>query len=154
MHMQKAMFQPRIDYFKMVHGVTRRIVDQMHEDKLNYKPTPEVRTYTELVQHMYGALDALMKMAKDGKFFEDTSGNIKSKADLNAFVDKMFASAMQTWDSITDADLNRKVEAWGVSFDAWQLPLFAVDEHWHHRGALTVYLRMNGITPIMIYDYQ
>lgn len=154
MQMSKMMIQPRLDYFKMIHGVSRRIIDQMPEDKLNFKPVPEVRSWSETVQHMYGSLDAMMKMAKDAKFYEDTPGSINSKADLNKFVDDMFASAMKTWETVTDADLTRKFEAWGTTFDCWQMPFFAVDEHWHHRGALTIYLRMNGIEPIMIYDYQ
>ncbi|MBK6911893.1 MAG: DinB family protein [bacterium] len=154
MQMSKMMIQPRLDYFHMIHGVTRRIVDQIPADKLDYKPTDAVRTFSETVQHMYGCLDSMMKMTKEGTFCEDTKADIKTKADLNKFVDDMFASAMKTWESVTDAELNRKVDAYGTSFDAWQFPFFAVDEHWHHRGALTIYLRMLGIAPIMIYDYQ
>ncbi len=154
MQMSKMMIQPRIDYYKMIHGVTRRIIDQMPADKLDFKPTPEVRSFTETVQHMYGSLEALMMMVKEGKFVEEDSPKNLSKADLNAFVDKKFASAMSIFDGVTDAQLNQKVNAWGSDFDAWQFPFFAVDEQIHHRGALTVYLRMNGITPVMIYDYQ
>lgn len=154
MQMSKMMVQPRLDYFQMVHGVTRRIVDQMPEDKLNFKPVPEVRSYSEIVQHMYGSLEALMKMTKEGKFIEEAAPSNLSKAELNKFVDDKFASAMKVWEGVTDAELNQKVEAWGTPFDAWQFPFFAVDEHWHHRGSLTTYLRINGITPIMIYDYQ
>jgi len=154
MQMSKMMIQPRLDYFKMIHGVSRRIIDQMPADKLNYKPTDAVRSYSETVQHMYGSLEAMMKMVATGKFTEEDKPQNLSKSDLNAFVDAKYASAMKIWDGITDAQLNAKVDAWGTSFDGWQLPFFAVDEHWHHRGALTIYLRMNGITPIMIYDYE
>ncbi len=154
MQMSKMMVQPRIDYYKMIHGVTRRIIDQMPADKLDFKPTPEVRSYTETVQHMYGSLESLFKMVKEGKFVDEDKPANLSKAELNAFVDKKFASAMKTWDEITDAQLNATVAAWGSDFTAFQFPFFAVDEQIHHRGALTVYLRMNGITPIMIYDYE
>ncbi len=153
MKIQKAMLQPRFDYFHAIHGVTRRIVDQIPEDKLDYRPVPEVRSFSEVVQHMYGFLDASMKMVKSGKFQEDTKADIKSKADLNKFVDEMFASAMKTWDSITNENLQQDIDAWGTTMPAFQFPLFAVDEHWHHRGSLTTYLRMNGITPVMLYDY-
>lgn len=154
MQMSKMMIQPRLDYFQMVHGVTRRIVDQMPADKLDFRPTPEVRSWSETVQHMYGSLEAMMKMVHDGKFVEEDKAKPLSKAELNAFVDNKFASAMKIWESITDAQLNQKIDAWDTSFDAWQMPFFAVDEHWHHRGALTIYLRLNGVAPIMIYDYQ
>lgn len=154
MQMSKMMIQPRLDYFHMIHGVSRRIIDQIPADKLDYKPTDAVRTFSETVQHIYGSLEAMMKMAKEGKFVEEDKAKNLSKAELNAFVDAKFASAMKVWESITDAELNQKIEAWGTTFDAWQMPFFAVDEHWHHRGALTIYLRMLGIAPIMIYDYQ
>jgi uncharacterized damage-inducible protein DinB len=154
MQMSKMMIQPRLDYFQMIHGVSRRIIDQMPADKLNYKPTPEVRSWSETVQHMYGSLEAMMKMIQVGKFVEEDKAADLSKAELSKFVDDKFASAMSIWNDVTDAQLNQKVNAWGVDFDAWQFPFFAVDEHWHHRGALTIYLRMNGIQPVMIYDYQ
>ncbi|MCB1060128.1 MAG: DinB family protein [Calditrichaeota bacterium] len=154
MQMMKMMIQPRIDYFKMIHGVTKRILDQMPADKMDFKPTPEVRSWSETVQHMYGSHEALMKMTRDGKFVEEASAKNLSKAELAAFVDEKFAAAMKVWDEIKDEDLNKKVEAWGETMDSYLFPFFAVDEHWHHRGALTIYLRMNGITPVMIYDYQ
>lgn len=154
MQMSKMMIQPRMDYFKMIHGVSRRIIDQMPADKIDFRPVPEVRSFAETVKHMYGMFDAMMSMTKQGKFFEDTAGDVSNKANLMAYVDKMWASATATWESVTDEELNRKVNAWGQDFDAWQFPFFTVDEHLHHRGALTIYLRMNGIEPIMIYDYQ
>jgi uncharacterized damage-inducible protein DinB len=153
MQVSKMMIQPRMDYFHAIHGVTRRILDQMPADKMDYKPTPDVRSWSETVQHMYGSHEALMKMTRDGKFVQEDDPKKMTKAELAAFVDEKFASAMKVWGEITDADLNKKVEAWGSTMDAYLFPFFAVDEHWHHRGALTIYLRMNGITPIMIYDY-
>ena len=59
----------------------------------------------------------------------------------------------EIWDQITDDDLSRTVEAYGTSFPAVDFLGFTYDEHWHHRGQFTVYLRLRGVEPIMIYDY-
>mgnify|MGYP003381101304 CR=1 FL=1 len=47
----------------------------------------------------------------------------------------------------------KSIAAYGQEFAGWQFITFAYDEHWHHRGQFTVYLRLCGITPLMIYDY-
>lgn len=152
--MNKQTMDGKYGYFKMVHGVTRRMIDQMPEDKLGFKPAPEVRSFSEIVVHMYAFLDSSMQIVKTGKFVDDVNPAISSKAELLKFVDSQFAKAMATLDTLTDAQYATNVDAWGTTFPAWQLPAFAYDEHWHHRGSLTVYLRLNGITPVMIYDYQ
>ena len=152
--MFKQMMDGKFGYFKMVHGVTRRMVEQMPEDKLGFKPVPDVRSFSEIVVHMYGFLDSSMQMVKQGKFVEDPNPAISSRAELLKFVDSQFSKAMATLDTLTEEELNKPLEAWGSTFEAWKMPSFAYDEHWHHRGSLTVYLRLNGITPVMIYDYQ
>jgi uncharacterized damage-inducible protein DinB len=151
--MNKQQLTGMYGYFKMVHGVTRRMIDQVPADKIDFKPTPEQRSFGETVVHMYSFLDSSMSTAKAGKFTSDEEVKAASKQEMLDLVDKKFAHAMSTLETITDEELPKVVEAYGQSFPAWQFPAFAYDEHWHHRGALTVYLRLLGIEPLMIYDY-
>lgn len=154
MQMTKAMLQPQIDELKMIHGVTRRIIDQIPPDQINYRPFEGVRTFAETVEHMYAFVEEVMIMIETGKFYTGITGNIHSKADLLAFVDERFTNAMAKWENITDEQLQVNVKAWGWDFQAWQFIGHNNDEIWHHRGALTIYLRGLGIQPVMIYDYQ
>lgn len=151
--MNKATFQGIYDYFRMVHKMTRRIVDQFPADKMNYKPTPDQRTVAETVCHMYTFLCEAMETVKSGQFVEPNEPKITNKAELLAYVDSQVEKAYVIFETIKDEHLERVVSAYEMEFPAWRFLAFAYDEHWHHRGALTVYLRLCGIEPIMIYDY-
>jgi uncharacterized damage-inducible protein DinB len=60
---------------------------------------------------------------------------------------------MAGFEALTEAQVQGTIAAYGAEFRGWQYLGFAYDEHWHHRGQLTVYLRLLGIEPVMIYDY-
>jgi uncharacterized damage-inducible protein DinB len=151
--MNKQTAEGMFGYFRMVLGVTRKIVDQFPADKMNYKPTEAQRTVAETVAHMYSFLLITMETIRDGKTPEMTEPKFNSKAELLAYMDNSLEKANKLFEGITDEQLARMIDAWGMNFPAWQMLTFMNDEHWHHRGALTVYLRLCGIEPIMIYSY-
>jgi uncharacterized damage-inducible protein DinB len=151
--MNKQTAEGMFGYFRMVLGVTRKMVDQFPADKMNYKPTEAQRTVAETVAHMYSFLSIAMDTIRDGKTPEMTEPKLNSKAEVLAFMDKSLEKANKVFEGITDEQLARTIEAWGMTFPAWQMLTYLNDEHWHHRGALTVYLRLCGIEPIMVYSY-
>lgn len=153
--MNKQMAEGMFGYFRMVLGVTRKIVDQFPADKMNFKPTDAQRTVAETVVHMYYFLLIAMESIRDGKVPENMAEpKISGKAELLAYMDKNVEAANKIFAGLTDDQLAQMIEAWGMTFPAWQMLTFTNDEHWHHRGALTVYLRLCGIEPIMIYSYE
>jgi uncharacterized damage-inducible protein DinB len=142
-------------YFRMVLGITRKIVDQFPADKMTFKPTDAQRTVAETVAHMYSFLLIAMESVRDGKTPADAKEpKLNSKAEALAFMDESLEKANKIFEGLTDEQLARVIEAWGMTFPAWQMLTFLNDEHWHHRGALTVYLRLCGVEPIMIYSYE
>jgi uncharacterized damage-inducible protein DinB len=151
--MNKQTLEGMYGYFRMVLGVSRKVIDQFPEDKLNFKPTDAQRTVSEIVVHMYSFLLASMKTVQAGKFVGPQEPAIADKGELLAFMDKSVEEAYQIFGQLTDEQLQPIIEAYGDKFSAWQFLTFAYDEHWHHRGALTVYLRLCGVEPLMIYDY-
>ena len=151
--MNKQQAEGMYGYFRMVNGVTRKLVDQFPADKMNFKPTEPQRTVAETLAHMYSFLPIAMETIRDGKTPDATEPKFNSKAEVLDFIDKSTANANKIFEGLTDDQLAREVDAWGMKFPAWQMLTYLNDEHWHHRGALTVYLRLCGIEPIMMYSY-
>jgi uncharacterized damage-inducible protein DinB len=150
--MNKAQITTEWNYFRMVLGVTRKLVDQIPEDKLDFRPTPEVRTAKELAAHMFNFLTESVDTVEAGKHVESSERNFKSKAELLTWMDAQVEKSFAKFEKLTDAQLAAKIEVWGETFHGFQILDFTYQEALHHRGQLTVYLRLMGIKPVFIYD--
>lgn len=151
--MNKQQIAGMYGYFRMVLGMTRRLIDQFPNDKMSFKPTPDVRSVAEIIAHNYSfLLDAQLSVAK-GEQVSNEEPKLATKVEVLAFMDSQVEKAFKVFEGITDAQLAASISAYGEKFTGWQFLTFAYDEHWHHRGQLTVYLRLCGATPIMLYDY-
>lgn len=152
--MNKAQAEQMLAYFRMILGVTRKLVDQFPEDRMTFKPIGTVRTVSETVVHMYAFMLEAMETVRDGKFEVSEPPVIETKSALLAYMDAQVEKFYKIFDDVTDEKLAAMIDSYGKSMPAGFFLTFAYDEHWHHRGALTVYLRMLGIEPIMIYSYE
>jgi uncharacterized damage-inducible protein DinB len=152
--MNKQTAEGMFGYFKLVLGVTHKLVEQFPEDKMNYKPTEAQRTAAEVVVHMYGFLVEAVEAVRDGKYEMTEAPKLTVKSDVLKYMDSQVEKAYKIFGTLTDAQLAATIESYGKTMPAWQFLTFAYDEHWHHRGALTVYLRLCGVEPIMIYSYE
>lgn len=149
----KAGLEGKYGYFRMVLGMTRRLVEQWPEERIDFRPVPEVRSAAEILAHMYAFLEEAALTAQRGRHEKQDEPVLRSKAEALAFMDRQVARFYEIWGGLGDAELERTITAYGTEFPAWQFVEFAYDEHWHHRGQLTVYLRLCGVEPLMIYDY-
>ena len=152
--MNKQTAEGMLGYFRMVLGVTRKLVDQFPADKMNYKPTEAQRTAAEVIVHMYAFMVEAMETIRDGKYTMTDPPKITEKSEVLKYMDSQVEKAYKIFETLTDGQLAATIESYGQSMPAWQFLTFAYDEHWHHRGALTVYLRLCGVEPIMVYSYE
>lgn len=151
--MNKAQAEGMFGYFRMVLGVTRNLIDQFPADKMNFRPVEGTRTVADTVVHMYTFLVEALETIRDGKFEMGEPPVFETKTEVLAYMDLQVERAYKIFESLTDEQLAAMITSYGQSMPAWQFLTFAYDEHWHHRGALTVYLRLCGIEPLMIYSY-
>lgn len=151
--MDKNHIDNLFEYFRLVLGVTRRIVDQFPADKMDFRPVKEVRSVAETVVHMYNFLGIAAEIVATGKGINAEEPKITDKAELLKYMDAQTEKTYKQLETLTDEQLAAEIEWYGSKFAGFKYLMFAYDEHWHHRGALTIYLRMLGIEPIMIYDY-
>ncbi len=135
------------------------IVDQFSEEHGDFAPTPDMFTVKAQFRHIAQTVDWLREGAWGSGFDMDFEKHAK-----DACAECTFAEARQELDDAFDRLYNllepmNEAEAHAPMADN---PIFGplprsmviggVTDHCaHHRGALTVYLRLNGITPNMVY---
>lgn len=166
--MNKETLLGKYGYFKMVHGVTLRIIGAFEDQDLDYRPKPGMRSARELITHIYGMKKSFAAGMLQGKLTtesespaipETTEGKaqvakLETVADLQNFARECFQTISETLAQTNDERLAQPLEAPYGTFPTWQYFAFIYDEHWHHRGQLYTYLRLLGKEPPMLYDYE
>src|SRR5512135_2458193 len=118
--MNKQMLSGQWEFFRMALNVTRKQVEQIPADKLDFRPTPDVRTASELVVHMYNMLTDAVGTVLEGKPVMGEEPKISDKAKLLKWMDGQVESAFAGFEHITDAQLAAQIESWGQIFNGWQ----------------------------------
>jgi uncharacterized damage-inducible protein DinB len=149
--MNKQSQERKWKYFGAVLGVTRKLVQQFPDDQIDYRPTPEVRSVQELVSHVYTFLTESVDSVAAGQHIPGTEPHFKTKAEMLSWMDSQVEKAFTKFHTLTDEQIETQIEAWGEPFYGWQILDFTFQEHLHHRGQLTVYLRLLGIEPVFVY---
>jgi uncharacterized damage-inducible protein DinB len=115
---------------------TLAIADAMPDNLYNFKPTGEVMTYNELMNHMaYGIQWWEANYVKQVETKWDPPAAKNNKKDSIKNLQQCFGALQESInrEKLTD----EKVKGF-----------FSTMEHIaHHRGQATVHLRLNGITP-------
>jgi uncharacterized damage-inducible protein DinB len=142
-------------------GVTRTVIERIPAEKFDWKPHEKSMTFGRLASHvaeMFGWTPPTMEQAEldfskmDYKPFEP-----KTTEELVEFLDKNVAEAIATLKSSPD---ERFMENWTMRNGEqvyFTMPKIAVMRSFvmnhiiHHRGQLSVYLRLNDIAVPSIY---
>src|ERR1700756_4874206 len=121
---------------------------KMPEENYSFKPTPEVRSFGQLVGHVADASYMFCSQAAgEANPMKDIEKTKTSKADLVAAVKDAVAYCNKAFDSMTDAKGSQMVKL--MNFDMARLTLLSLntahtDEHY---GNMVTYLRIKGIVP-------
>jgi uncharacterized damage-inducible protein DinB len=133
-------------------GITRdlvvNLVQIMPEDKYDYKPTPEIRSFREIVGHLILENYNFMSMvagepAPDKAKFEA----LKSRDELTKALAESYAFGEHTLATLTDAKAVEKITMRGQSVVRWYPILYNIQDSMDHYGNLVVYVRLNGLVP-------
>jgi uncharacterized damage-inducible protein DinB len=166
--MKKEALLGQYAYFKMVHGVTLRLIGTFDDKDIDYRPVSGTRSVRELITHIYGMLGTFSEGIRRGKLTAEienhaipeteagrtTVVSLKTVADLQDFARRNFRTIEETLAEMTDERLEQPLESPFGTYPIWQYFAFAYDEHWHHRGQLCTYARLIGKEPPMLYDYE
>ena len=144
---------------KAMHATIRRDIaesaETMPDEDFGFKPTPDVRSFAQLVGHVINANVFFCSQAKGAAMptttnFErvaDKAALIKGLADALAYCDAVY-------ESTTDADFNQAVTLSGfpgmnpkTTTTRGAVLMFNTTHNNEHYGNIVVYLRLKGKVP-------
>ena len=122
--------------------IGRKIVEmaqEFPEDKYDYKPNPEVRSFAEQVLHVATGNVYSAKVAHGEKteYVELARDRYPSKADVVAVLRQSFADTNAILKSESEEQMKKRPGLW----------LGFLEHAGEHYGQLVVYYRMNGLVP-------
>jgi len=130
-----------------VKDIAVRAAEKMPEEFYGFQPTPEVRTFGQLVGHLADSNVMLCSMALGEKKEPWTVEKTKTaKADLVAALkesigvcDRVFAQG--------DADLATGIKFFGFDTTRFALVGLIIGHEFEHYGNMVTYMRMKGLVP-------
>ena len=134
--------------YSFVSSAVIRAAEKMPEENYSFRPTPEVRSFGQLVGHVADANYMFCSQAAgETNPMKDIEKTKTSKADLVSAIKGAVAYCNKTFDGMTDAKGSEMVKL--MNFDFAKLTLLSLntahtDEHY---GNMVTYLRMKGIVP-------
>jgi|HubBroStandDraft_1064217.scaffolds.fasta_scaffold307710_1 uncharacterized damage-inducible protein DinB len=120
--------------------------DAMPESKYNYRPTKEVRSFAEILNHVADISYILCSNVK-GEATPGTAAAKGSKAEIEAYLKGAFDYCDGVYSGFTDAHLNDPANFWGVKTNKMFILTQVANHDALHYGNLVTYLRLNGIEP-------
>jgi uncharacterized damage-inducible protein DinB len=135
-------------FYALISGQVLAAAEKMPEENYSFKPTPDVRSFGQLVGHVADAQYMFCAMAigepNPMKAVEKTK---TSKADLVAALKEAMAYCNNAYAGLTDAQGSQMVKF--MNYDLAKITLVSIntahtDEHY---GNMVTYLRLKGIVP-------
>jgi uncharacterized damage-inducible protein DinB len=144
---------------KAMHATIRRDVadaaDTMPAEDFGFKPTPDIRSFAQLVGHLITANFFFCSQAKGAAM--PTTTNFERAADKATLIkglNEALAYCDEVYESTTDADFNQAVTVNGfpgmnpkTTTSRGAVLMFNTTHNNEHYGNIVVYLRLKGKVP-------
>ncbi len=132
----------------MLSGVVIAAAEKMPEENYSFKPTPEVRSFGQLVGHLadsqyYFCAQATGDANPGGGIEKSKTG----KMELVAALKEAVAYCGKTYAAMTDAKGGEMVKL--MNFDVARLAVLSANtaHDYEHYGNMATYMRLKGIVP-------
>lgn len=129
---------------------TRRVLERVPADKLDWRPHPKARTLGELAMHIArvpGGVAELIGSPSPAQVPQFSNPDLQSAAELIPLLDESIAKAKTKLSGMADEEILATWTMMQGEREVFSLPRVALLRsimlnHWyHHRGQLSVYLR-------------
>lgn len=136
-----------IGQMEFVKGRLSQLAEAMPEGKFGWTPAEGVRNVGEVYSHTAEANFYLTSIIKNEK--PDMTQNEKelSKTETIEMLKASFDAVKEAAAKLTEDDLNREVEAFGMKFSLRNFMITLLNHCHEHLGQGIAYARMNGVTP-------
>jgi uncharacterized damage-inducible protein DinB len=134
--------------YGMLSGEVLAAADKMPEASYSFKPTPEVRTFGQLVGHIADAQYFFCSTASgDTAPPSEVEKTKTSKADLVAALKEAVAYCNQRYASMTDAKGTEMTKFEGFMLARNSVLAVNFAHLYEHYGNMVTYMRIRGIVP-------
>lgn len=137
-------FIGQIDFVK---GRLIQLAESMPDDKYNWTPAEGVRTVGEVYVHTAETNYYLIAMMTGVKSNMDKEKSPTDKKTALSMLEKSFDAVKDAAGKLTEANLNKEVEAFGMKFSLRNFMISMLGHSHEHLGQSIAYARMNGVTP-------
>ena len=124
-----------------------RSAEKVPEDLYSFKPTPEVRTFGQLIAHEADGQYEMCGPAAAKPVTKDVEKTVTGKTALIGALKEAFAYCDAVYATMTDKDAATMVTMFGgktTKLNAMYANIAHTDEHY---GNLVTYMRLKGIVP-------
>jgi len=123
-----------------------KAAEKMSEADYEFKATPDIRSYGQLVAHVADAQMGICGTAK-GEQQRGEAGQKTSKSDLVAALKASFDYCDSAYDALTDSDGAQMVKMFGRDRTKLGVLDFNVIHDNEMYGTMAVYMRLKGVVP-------
>jgi DinB superfamily len=134
------------NFYNVIKGFMTSMANNMPEENYSFKPTPDIRTFAQMVAHVADTQAGACSTAA-GSPKRIGAASKTTKADLVAALKQSFDMCDAAWDGLTEA-----TAAEPASFGPFKgTKLFVLEFNTSHSyeeyGYMSIYLRLKGIVP-------
>jgi hypothetical protein len=126
------------------------IAEDLPEDKYDYKPNPDSRTFVAQLLHVSGSMYYFTDIVqgKQPRYPDDPKrDNLQTKAQVVAFVKQCVQDGAELIKAKGDAGMSQTIVAFGQTSRIYDLAYGLIEHSGEHYGQLVVYYRINGLVP-------
>lgn len=147
---------PSAEALRVWNGIGRKLItmaEDFPEDKYDFKPQPQMRTFAEQLLHVAGTNYVLLSAVKGSQMGPGTEDpdrkTYRTKADVVALLKKSVDDGAAMIQEIGDTGMSKAVKyPYGNRMVSTDFVFTETAEHsGEHYGQLVVYYRLNGIVP-------
>jgi len=121
--------------------------EKMPEENYSFKPTPDVRSFGEVLGHVADAQYLFCGTVKGEEKKSDVAATKTSKADITAALKDAFAYCDGVYNSMKDEAAADKVKFFGADRPKLALLSFNAAHTMEHYGNIVTYMRLKGLVP-------
>ena len=134
--------------YSMLSGVVIAAAEKMPEENYSFKPTPDVRSFGQLVGHLADSQYYFCSQASGGTPPSGSAEKSKtSKADLVAALKEAVDYCKRAYAAMTDAKGSETTKM--MNMDVAKLTVLSANtaHDYEHYGNMATYMRLKGIVP-------
>jgi uncharacterized damage-inducible protein DinB len=134
--------------YTMLSGVVVAAAEKMPEENYSFKPTPDVRSFGQLVGHLADSQYYFCSLAAgETQSSGGAEKNKTSKADLIAALKEAVAYCSKAYAGMTDAKGGEMVKLMNTDFARLTVLSANTAHDYEHYGNMATYMRLKGIVP-------